>query len=166
MNDNINRGRRNMCGSMTADGTLYLTAMTKTHSADIFRSTLTNGIYSATERPAGINSSEPDLSPFVAPDGSYMILSSFHGAFGRSDLFVSFRLNDSTWSQPKNMGPRINSAYKDEYPYVTPDGHYLFFNSNRPSPLNPSPIEDGPGNIYWVTTSIIKDLEKTHADQR
>jgi hypothetical protein len=57
------------------------------------------------------------------------------------------------------MGPQINSAYKDEYPYVTPDGKYLFFNSNRPSSLNSKPIEDGPGNIYWVKAEIIDSFK-------
>jgi len=55
----------------------------------------------------------------------------------------------------KNIGQKINSAYKDEYPYVTPDSKYLFFNSNRPSVLNQKPIADGPGNIYWVDARII-----------
>ncbi len=70
-----------------------------------------------------------------------------------------WRKPDGTWTKPKNMGPSINSAYKDEYPHVTPDGKYLFFNSNRPSSLNQKPIEDGPGNIYWVDATIIERLK-------
>ena len=58
------------------------------------------------------------------------------------------------------MGSGINSAYKDEFPYVSPDGKYLFFNSNRPSALNARPIPDGPGNIYWVSTAVIQELRE------
>ena len=159
MNDNINLGRRNSCGSMAVDGSLYFTGKTSDKPIDIFCSKLMNGVYSTPENLAGINSPDADHAPFVAPDGSYLIISSFRGGLGRSDLFISFRTADGSWSQPKNMGPKINSAYKDEYPYVTPDGKYLFFNSNRPSSLNQKPIEDGPGNIYWVKTDIIEVLK-------
>jgi hypothetical protein len=58
------------------------------------------------------------------------------------------------------MGPTVNSAAKDEYPFVCPDGKYLFLNSNRPSALNERTIPDGPGNIYWVDSGIIEVLRK------
>jgi hypothetical protein len=96
----------------------------------------------------------------VALDESFIIFSSFRGGLGRSDLFISFRKSDGDWAKPVNMGPKINSAYKDEYPYLTPDGKYLFFNSNRPSSQNRKAIPDGPGNIYWVDAKIIYDLKK------
>ena len=113
-----------------------------------------------------LNSSSPDHCPFVAPDESYLIFSSFRGGLGRSDLFISFRKQDGSWSKPKNMGPEINSPYKDEYPFVTPDGKYLFFNSNRPSALNSRPIPDGPGSIYWVRAGIIEKMLKENPDDR
>ncbi len=158
LNNNVNVGRYNSCGSTTKDGTLYFTAKTSDTPIDIFSSQLVNGAYRPPEVPAGINGPDAEHCPFVAPDGSFMIFSSFRGGQGRSDLFISFRMTDGAWSRPKNMGSKINSAYKDEYPYVSPDGMYLFFNSNRPSLLNQKPIEDGPGNIYWVSSDIIDRL--------
>jgi Tol biopolymer transport system component len=119
---------------------------------------MVRGTYFDPENLTEINSPAPDHSPFVAPDGSYLIFSSFRGGQGRSDLFISFRTTDGIWSKPMNMGREINSLYKEEYPYVTPDSKYLFFNSNRPSSLNQNPIENGPGNIYWVSTEIIEKL--------
>jgi hypothetical protein len=71
-------------------------------------------------------------------------------------LFVSFRAEDGSWTRPRNLGAQVNSPWKDEYPYVSADGKYLFFNSNRPSSLYESPIPDGPGNIYWVNASVIE----------
>jgi hypothetical protein len=100
----------------------------------------------------------------VAPDGSYRLFSSFYRSHGRSDLFVSFRADDGSWMRPINLGARVNSPWKDEYPYVSPDGKYLFFNSNRPSSLHDSPIPDGPGNMYWVDARVIEDLRPTGSE--
>ncbi len=107
-----------------------------------------------------VSSSTPDHSPFIAPDESYLIFSSFRGGLGLSDLFITFRTNDDRWTKPINLGPKINSAAKDEYPYVSPDGKYLFFNSNRTSEMNAKRIPDGPGNIYWVEAGFIERLRE------
>lgn len=106
----------------------------------------------------------PFLSPdgktlYVAPDESYMIFSSFRsGGYGMSDLYISFRGDDGIWSEPRNMGPNINSDAKDRFPYVSSDGEYFFFNSSRVSVLNTKPIPGGPGNVYWVDAKIIEEL--------
>jgi len=161
LDDHLNFSIMNSCGSQAADGTLYFSAKVKNRSHDIFLSRLIDGSFSAPESLDGINSVAPEHCPFIALDESYLIFASFHHSLGRSDLFISFRDQDGNWGKPKNMGSKINSAYKDEYPYVTLDGKYLFFNSNRPSALNQKPIEEGPGNIYWVDAAIIEDF-RTH----
>jgi hypothetical protein len=141
------------CVSVAANGNLYLGMRNLEEpdlSMDIYYVRFEDGRYLEPERLQTINSATPDHSPFVAPDERYLIWSSFRGGQGLSDLFISFRGADGGWSEPRNLGPRINSGAKDEYPYVTPDGRFLVFNSNRASALNPNPIPDGPGNIYWV----------------
>ena len=40
------------------------------------------------------------------------------------------------------MGPKINTFAKECYPFVTFDGKYLFFMSNRVSELNAKPIPE------------------------
>lgn len=163
---NVNFGRRQSCGGVAANGDLYFASFVDRGSMDIFKSELRDGRYGNPVALTELNSPAPDHCPFIAPDGSYLIFSSFQGGMGRSDLFISFRGQDGNWSRPKNMGPTINSAFKDEYPYVTPDGKYLFFNSNRPSLLNQTAIEDGPGNIYWVDSGIIERLRSDDGSRR
>lgn len=160
LDENVNFGHRQSCGSIAANGDLYFASSDNKGSVNLYYSALINGDYSDTLALDELNSPTPDHSPFIALDGSYVIFSSFRGGLGRSDLFISFREHDNSWSKPVNMGPDVNSKYKDEYPFVTPDGKYLFFNSNRPSSFNPEPIAEGPGNIYWVTTSVIEELRK------
>jgi hypothetical protein len=113
-----------------------------------------------------LSSDAPDHSPFIAPDESYVIFSSFRGGFGLSDLFIAFRGPEGGWTEPRNLGSRINTAAKEEYPYVTPDGRFLFFNSNRVSSLNEERIPDGPGNIYWVDARIIEELRSVAGGRR
>jgi len=60
---------------------------------------------------------------------------------------------------PQNLGNKINSTSKDGFPYVTPDGKYFFYNSNRVSILNDKDIPDGPGNIYWVDAGYIEEFK-------
>lgn len=76
-----------------------------------------------------------------------------------SDLFISFKKKDGSWSSPKNLGANINSNAKDEFPYVTPDGKFLFFNSSRKSVINEMKISNGPGNMYWVDAEFIEELK-------
>jgi hypothetical protein len=109
---------------------------------------------------SALNSRTPDHCPFLDPKERYIILSSFRGGLGLSDLFISFKKKDGSWSAPVNLGPKINSSAKDEYPFVSPDGKYLFFNSNRVSSLNKNRIPDGPGNIYWVDAEILFRAQK------
>jgi hypothetical protein len=159
----VNSGIRQGSPAVTLDGTLYFSRRDSSHfgnSTDILRSRPSDGEYVTVENVGDvINSNSPDHSPYIAPDESYIIFSSFRGGYGMSDLFISFRRSDGLWSQPRNMGARINSPAKEEYPHVTHDGKYLFFNSNRPSRLNRNKIPDGPGNIYWVDAGIIGELK-------
>lgn len=146
--------------SVTNDGTLYFCSMYGDQDG-IYRAELDNGRYLEREKLGfGINDGSPDGLPFIAPDESYLIFSSFRStSIGMSDLFISFRRADGTWTAPKNMGPKINTEAKEGYPYVTVDGQYFFFYSNKVSVLNKRRIPDGPGNVYWIDAKIIRELK-------
>ena len=49
---------------------------------------------------------------------------------GGEDLYVLFRQGDGRWSEPKNLGPDVNTAYQEMTPFLAPDGKTLFFASN------------------------------------
>ena len=145
---------------MTNDGTLYFCSMYGDQDG-IYRAELRDGRYATREKLGfGINSGSTDGMPFIAPDESYLIFTSFRpGSIGMSDLFVTFRRADGTWTAPKNMGPKVNTAAKEGYPYVTVDGRYFFFYSNKVSVLNKHRVPDGPGNVYWIDAKIIQELK-------
>ncbi len=69
------------------------------------------------------------------------------GGYGHYDLHLILRLPDGTWSKPRNLGPKINSAYIEFGPRISPDKKYLFF--NRSNGWDPR-IYSVESYIYWV----------------
>jgi outer membrane protein OmpA-like peptidoglycan-associated protein len=50
-------------------------------------------------------------------------------SFGEKDIFVSFRINDTLWSTPKNLGPAVNSRSSEISPFLAADDKSLYFAS-------------------------------------
>ena len=48
---------------------------------------------------------------------------------GDYDLYRTTRLNDTTWSEPENLGDKINTAFDENYPFIHSDGTTLYFAS-------------------------------------
>jgi len=70
-------------------------------------------------------------------------------------LFVSTRETvDDAWSESMNLGPTVNSAFRDVQAYIASDREMLFFASNRP----PADCPSGCGNfdLYVTTRTKIK----------
>ena len=94
----------------------------------------------------GINTDGEEASPFLAADGKTLYFSSDgHGGFGGSDLFVSRRSDDSwlVWSEPENLGERINTAGGDQFFFIPASGRYAYFSRELE--------EDGHSDIFRVT---------------
>lgn len=86
---------------------------------------------------AVVNSAAGDFFPAISKDGlSLYFTSSRPGGFGGWDIYVSQRDTlASTWGSPTNLGPAINSAFDEGAPAFSPDGHRMYFSSNRPGGL-------------------------------
>ncbi len=68
--------------------------------------------------------------PTLSADGRYLYFSSdMPGGYGDFDLYVTEKKGD-TWSLPKNLGPKINSAKKEAFPFIHESG-LLFYSSNN-----------------------------------
>ncbi len=48
---------------------------------------------------------------------------------GEQDLYVSFPKGKNKWSEPKNLGPLVNSRLSDFAPFLSSDGKTLYFSS-------------------------------------
>lgn len=121
------------------------------------------GIYSAMKTETGykeasilgsaINRPTDGVHPFIAPDESYLIFDSKGrpSGLGESDLYISFRKEDGSWTKAQNLGNKINSTADEICASISGDGKYLFYHSKR----------NGNGDIYWVDTSFMEELKKT-----
>jgi hypothetical protein len=70
--------------------------------------------------------------PSVSRDGKYLFFASdMPGGQGGSDLYYCENINGK-WSAPVNMGTRINSSSRENYPYMHTSGR-LYFSSDRPA---------------------------------
>ena len=116
------------------NGDLYFSASSREDGggSDIYKSSLSAGRYT---EPAilgeAINTRGDEDTPFIAPDGGYLIFARKPGADSFADLFISFRRNDGSWQEAVCLSPPINSEAHEVCPVVTRDGKYLFFISMR-----------------------------------
>lgn len=52
-----------------------------------------------------------------------------YGTLGVEDIYVTF-LESGKWTEPMNLGRKINTKYQDVSPSISSDGRYLYFASN------------------------------------
>jgi hypothetical protein len=66
--------------------------------------------------------------PALSKDGKTLYFSSDReGGIGGFDLYVSY-FNNNRWSDPVNLGPKVNTEYNDVYPFSHSSGR-LYFSS-------------------------------------
>ena len=157
LGDIINIDKRQDFPSVSMDGNLYYSVMFG-RADGMYVSRQLDGKYQTPARVGIRFRGEPVQGmPFIAPDESYLIFSSMGlDSLGMADLFICFRTADGSWSEPKNLGSKINSAAQEQFPTVTVDGKYLFFMSTRKSGIKI--VGSGAGNVYWVDAGIIEEL--------
>lgn len=110
------------------DGELYI--------GDIFvskkRSSGTWGNPKPLDKP--INTSYFESSACLSADGNKLYFVSEregkkNGAQGKGDIYVVEKISKSTWGEPKNLGPIINTPEDEISVFMHPDGKTLFFSS-------------------------------------
>ena len=87
-----------------------------------------NGSWSKTE-PFFMNSDEYSVGhPVLTPNGNTIyFVSDMPGGLGGTDIYTC-KWEGSNWSQPKNLGPAVNSFGDEMFPSV--NGKILYFSSN------------------------------------
>ncbi len=78
----------------------------------------------------------------LSPDGNTLYLTRWTVKNGikQAAIYSSYRQNNA-WSEPKALGPNINAeGFSSMQPFVTADGKYFFFVSNRPGGMGKNDI--------------------------
>jgi len=172
--------------SLTSDGTLYFSSDRGNGSLHIYRSRFVDGKYSEPEELGPeINSEFNDYQPYVSPDEKVLLFTSVGTVeppyphrpeeltgggrpYARGDIYVSYN-EGGTWSTARHLEHNINTVAEEEFPFLTPDGRYLFFSSER-SPFTVPVAErldyggleqhlhsiyNGHGNVFFIDAEAI-----------
>src|SRR5436190_417070 len=123
-------------------------------------------IWEAERTAAGWGEPRP-LPPPVNPPGSHW--SGHPSVADDGTLYVSFDQN-GRWTPARHLEHNINTEAEEEYPFLTPDGKYLFFSSER-SPftapvahrLNYGDLQsglhstlNGHGNVFFIGVEALE----------
>lgn len=78
-----------------------------------------------------INSGAWESLPSLSANGDLLYFSSNRtGGVGGSDIYVSKRNGDGSWSKAEILKGAINTSSNDQAPFIHPDGKTLYFMSN------------------------------------
>ena len=87
------------------------------------------GRWSAAEQFLYNNSEVSIGHPALSPDGGALyFVSDMPGGFGGTDIYVC-RDRDGQWTEPENLGPGVNTAFNESFPFIAANGT-LYFASN------------------------------------
>lgn len=124
---------------ITADGSMYFSRNLMRSDEEVFVSRFVNGAFTEPEKLGeAYNSKSPELAIIFGPDEGYMLTATLNAQHTSSDLCISFRKADGTWTE------RIKTPYYcGGFLALSPDGKYLFM------------LNEG---ICWVSTSFVENL--------
>ncbi|MFB6307385.1 MAG: hypothetical protein ABEH43_10445 [Flavobacteriales bacterium] len=90
------------------------------------------------------------------------------GGQGGKDLYMSTRKENEEWSEPLNMGAKVNSPFNEARPFIHPDGKTLYFSSKGHGTMGGYDIfktkkkENGnwsePKNLGYPINSVLDDI--------
>ena len=71
--------------------------------------------------------------PALSPDNKKLYFASdMPGTTGFSDLWVVDILGDNEFGEPRNLGPKVNTEGRENFPYISKKGNLYFSSDGRP----------------------------------
>ena len=101
--------------------------------SDVYRAKKSEtGTFEVTNLGNTINTDLSEADVFIDEDETYLLIASTgrSDSYGADDIYVSFK-EESEWSTPINIGPKVNSYAYEYGAWVDRVNGYLYFNSYR-----------------------------------
>lgn len=133
----INEFHPNGNATISEDGNILVFSKyvdKRDENADLFMSVKTeSGTWGHPVPLTGsINTQANETAPFLSPDGkTFYFASDGERSIGGYDIFKVEHLGGNNWSEPKNLGYPLNSAYHDLYYQENEDKTIAAFSSHR-----------------------------------
>lgn len=134
LGEGVNSPEAEYFPSISIDGQrLIFTRLLNNRNEDFFASDKTDNGWTKAEKLKGfINTPENEGAQNVSLDGKWLIFTGCHrkDGYGSCDLYISYD-TEQGWSEPYNLGSRINSDQWESQPSLSPDKRDLYFASRR-----------------------------------
>lgn len=140
-NDTLWGSPRNITQNVKSDGDLYTSSLSydgktlflvrhEKFKSNIYISRYQNGEWQKHQEAANqINSKFWEEHASMTRDGKTIYFSSNRNRNnkGGMDIYKIQKNEDGNWSNPVNIGDRINTTFNEDHPFITNDGQKLFF---------------------------------------
>ena len=145
----INTGNSESTPTVSENKTMFYAGSVrgKLYNVGIYYSIYENGEYQAPVfLPGPINIMDTailDYTPFIALDESYLLFCSNRQNPEKEfcHIYISFKNEHGEWGKPIDLSLKMNFTTSSKFPYISPDGKFLFFSSGA--------------NMFWVDAKII-----------
>jgi outer membrane protein OmpA-like peptidoglycan-associated protein/tetratricopeptide (TPR) repeat protein len=129
--ENINTPGHEATIGLSVDGQQLLIYKDDNGDGNIYYSKLDGDTWQAPIKLSdNINSKSWESHASISSDGNTLYFTSNRkGGYGGRDIYFSRKLPNGEWGLPINMGPKINTPYDEEGPFIHPDNRTLFFSS-------------------------------------
>ncbi|MFA5782586.1 MAG: OmpA family protein [Bacteroidales bacterium] len=128
---NINTCRHEASISLSYDDKELFIYKDDNGDGNIYVSHFKNDEWSVPEKlPSDINSKAWETHASLSADGNTLFFTSNRkGGFGGRDIYMSEKLASGKWSKAVNLGPKINTEYDEDSPFILSDGVTFYFSS-------------------------------------
>ena len=131
ISDKINTTRHEASIGLSVDGQQLLIYKDDYGDGNIYYSNLIGDKWTKPKKfPAPINTKARETHASLSSDGNKIYFTSDRkGGLGGMDIYVVRKLPNGEWSAAENLGPKVNTPFDEEGPYIHPDGVTLYFSS-------------------------------------
>lgn len=128
---NVNTAGHEASVGLSFDGTKLFIYRDDAGDGNLYVSNRKGAVWDAPERlPDVINSKFRETHASMSFDQNQLFFTSDRkGGYGGLDIYRVRKLPNGNWSKAQNLGPKINTPFDEEGPYIHPDGTSLFFAS-------------------------------------
>lgn len=134
MGDSVNSNVSEYYPALTIDNQqLVFTRRVGNRNEDFFETRKSGEGWSTARGLTGqINSNLNEGAQSISLDGQWLIFTgcNFPDSYGSCDLYISYN-TPAGWTDPENLGPKINTEFWESAPSLSPDRRDLYFASRR-----------------------------------
>ncbi|HTB07962.1 MAG TPA: OmpA family protein [Bacteroidia bacterium] len=150
------QGQHSATVSISPDGQTIFIYKDDNGDGNIYTTHLNGTMWSTPEKlNDNVDSKYWEPSASISADGQVLYFTSNRpGGFGGRDIYMSRLLPNGQWGKALNLGPKINTPYEEDAPFIHPDGKTLYFSSTGHNTMGGFDIfssTDTTGTGQWST---------------